>query len=108
MSDIKHSPLPWKQHPDERFVDDEDGEQVANTYRNVWEEGVANAAYIVQACNAHHALVEAFAVLELLLGALPSDDFMRSEGKEPGPMLVRGRKAIEAARAALKLAEPQG
>lgn len=52
--EVKHTPLPWKQN---NVGDVVSGKTVIlETYDNQDE---ANAAFIVRACNAHYALIEA-------------------------------------------------
>ena len=78
MSEIKHSPLPWKVHKYPGHVVTEEGRVVAgcmgyqtNVVQGADETNIANAEFIVRAVNNYEALVEA---LEALLEAAIQND----------------------------------
>lgn len=69
MTNTKHTALPWRigvRQPDScKFIYDAKGGEVANCdmLTNFADDNLANAAFIVRACNAHDELV---AVIEAL------------------------------------------
>lgn len=88
---MSHTPTPWQVHiPDQRKVDryqvedrliaSADGKHIAETFQyqnhaNNEANGtsIANAAFIVRACNAHEGLVEALEACMYWSHLLPTD-----------------------------------
>jgi hypothetical protein len=96
MNEAKHTPGLWSV---------QDG-TAAKGHRNI----VTATEYVATAygdhidateCDANARLIAAaplmLAALQALSDALPSDEYMRAQGQEPGPGLVAMREAIAAA-----------
>ncbi|MEZ2132736.1 MULTISPECIES: hypothetical protein [unclassified Sinorhizobium] len=75
--ETKHTPTPWRMDDDIRFGEtprvygaDKHICEVANAELPIdaQEEWIANAAFIVKACNSHEALIEALKAVEAYLG----------------------------------------
>jgi hypothetical protein len=100
MPDQKHTPTPWRLSGESPsiFVD-QLGRLIGSScgWTGTWcyppdREGIANAAFIVCACNAHDALVEA------------AEHTLQLAGRFAGQLTFEDLKPL---RAALKLAEPK-
>jgi len=129
----QHTPTPWAYRPNEfddwGWIRAANGDLVAVAKASPWltaedftlfreiksDPAIANAAFIVRACNSHDALVEALTKLisaAKLLQANSEGCAVNHYGNDielfglPG-WLADTEKAIEAARAALKLAAGQ-
>lgn len=61
LPETQHTPTPWKvSGGDNCLIETLGGEPLLESgLAPVWQDSEANAAFIVQACNAHTALVEA-------------------------------------------------
>ena len=84
---MAHTPGPWIDRDGVIGPEDDAGGMawIADTRTCVNER--ANARLIA-------AAPDLYAALKTLIDALPSDEYMRAEGKEPGPGLVAARAAL--------------
>lgn len=94
----EHTPLPWFDHATTG------GRALSGALFNRAGVNVGNiaigqvnrpedAAFIVSACNAHDALVEALKKI----ASYPADHFMTGDGGEVGPVAAIARKALKKA-----------
>ena len=71
---MNHTPTPWKQRPIKldgytAYADiGTDTHLAATAYGNTEEKALANAAFIVQACNSHEALINALELADAWMG----------------------------------------
>jgi hypothetical protein len=100
----KHTPTPWKEdHQGGLYIEGKNGEYIAEVESEGGrEEQFANAAFIVRACNAHDALVEA---LQELQSNCRGINEVLSEGGDINQAIFIASRTIVKAEAALKLAE---
>lgn len=93
MSEMSHTPAPWKVGPTGDTVDDANGLELLRMYESDGREEPtalpyrANAAFIVRACNSHEELLVALKWAERQLRALVTEDdgagaFIRGSGME--------------------------
>lgn len=100
MSEIKHTPLPWQYNYDDVLASEYADDLICNCeWRD--EEGKANAAFIVRACNSHYELLEALKdTLSALGNFYDSDNDNRND-----PMMQSIGKTMDKASNAIKKAE---
>ena len=95
MSEVKHTPTPWRQHYPLKpgVIVDAHDKRVAEVFgRDIW---APNAAFIVRACNAHDALVRELSHLVRLIEPMERD----------GSLNIPGLATLNGAREALAEAD---
>jgi DNA-directed RNA polymerase subunit K/omega len=93
---MSQTPTPWHVCHQNRIHD--------AAHRSIAELAMDDAAFIVQACNAHHALVEAMREIEQMLIEINPSNYDDDDVEAQNGSVIA---AIRTARAALALAQKE-
>lgn len=107
MSESKHTPGPWKLAPmahghSVHIEGGKDTETIASAWATKNEQAIANAEFIVRACNAHDDMLAA--LIALTSNPRPST-LSRADDDEWAERYKRYEDAFNAARAAIAKAK---
>ena len=81
MNEIKHTPLPWVVTADGMIFHESANDLLADTFPMLEGDQMANAEFIVRACNAHYEMLEALRNFET---AYSDDDLLQLSKTESG------------------------